>query len=183
MKNLISSLQHIFGDCKRPNSSNCLVKSSYETITQRQFFIFDDSKNQEPVRIVGKRNSYQLVVNNRHKENNEICLIKTDKCLFTDKFKKCDCILFNHNKIFFVEISEASMSGRNKKRNEAVIQLSTTIQLFNDNNIDLSFYEAYALICIKRTEPRIPQSSLNSKKEVFREKYQIDLVEGEEISF
>jgi hypothetical protein len=183
MKALLVSLQQLFGDCKRLDTSECSMRSSYEIITFRTFYVYDERNTQQPVRIVKKNEDYQLIVNNRHQTENEVCLIKTDKCLFTDQHKKCDCILFSKNKFFFIEISEAGSGNRGKKRKDAVEQLAATIEAIRNSNIDLSNYELKAVICFKGGEIRPTQPSLNTKRALFLEHYNIDLEEGNEIFF
>lgn len=183
MNNLISTLKEILGDCKRIHSSVCTSKTSYELTTDRTFYILDDRHDQHPVRLVRKTQDYQLTVNNRNKVENEVCIIKTDKCLFTDVTKKCDCILFNKNKFFFVEISEPGCSHRGKKRKHAVVQLGTTIEILKQNNIDISSYEATAIICFKNRVSKIPQPSQLLRRVEFQNKHNIPLVEDNEIWF
>lgn len=181
MNEQILALKNAFGDCQRVDSSICLEKTSYEITTSGYFFVMDDRKNEpdEPVKIVSDAYPYQLTVINNKKH--EICLVKTDKCLFTDAHKKCDCILFGNNKFFMVEISESG--NKTSKRNDAVEQLSTTIEIMKRNNIDLSPYEIKAIICFKNGKTNPTQPSRNTRKEIFRDKYNASLEEGNEIEF
>ncbi|MBK8610899.1 MAG: hypothetical protein IPL84_13405 [Chitinophagaceae bacterium] len=181
MNEQILALKNALGDCHRTRTSICLEKTSYEVTTSGYFFIMDDRHNEpdEPVKIVSDAYEYQLTVINN--QGHPICLVKTDKCLFTDAHKKCDCILFGNNKFFLVEISETGK--KNAKRKDAVEQLTTTIDILLNHNIDLSGYEKKAIICFKNTNTNPTRPSSNSMREVFREKYNISLEEGEEIEF
>ncbi|NOT52127.1 MAG: hypothetical protein HOP10_12715 [Chitinophagaceae bacterium] len=183
MNEFIISLKNALGDCKRLDTSNCISGTSYEIITHRLFCVFDDRSEDQPVRVVKKREDHQLKVSNRNKEENEICVLKTDKCLFTQDHKKCDCILFNKYKCFFVEISETSNGRRNSKRNDAVEQLGYTINLLREYNIDLNGLETKAIICFKMGAIRPTQPSLNTKRALFLEQYKVSLEEGNHISF
>lgn len=171
-------LKDALGDCKRINTSTCLIKSSYEIISEPIFFVFDD-KNEDPVQIVAEEDYFQLTVVNEN--NKEVCLVKTDKCLFTDEHKKCDCILFNQSKCFFVEIKDAKT--RSSKRRTAVSQLGCTIEVLRDNNIDFSGHETKAIICFKSGITRPTKPSLNTQRAVFLAKYRISLEEGNQIEF
>ena len=173
-------LKEVFGDCKRAGTSKCRLNSSYETVSLSNFFVFDD-EDQEPVNILIDKGEAQLIVNNENKE--DICLVKTDKCLFSDEHKKCDCILFSNNKVFLVEIKSSAPGNRGSKRREAVIQLGYTIQLLKDNSITLDAHETKAVICFKSGQIRPTQPSLNSQRAVFLEKHNISLEEGNEIIF
>jgi hypothetical protein len=170
-------LKELLGDCKHIASSTCTSKSSYECISLSSFYIFDNN----PVKVVDVNERYQLTVKND--ANQEICLVKTDKCLFTNEHKKCDCILFSQNKAFFIEISNSSAGQRGKKRKDAVEQLSATIDKLRENNIDLSSYNSKAIICFEREHKYPAQPSKNTQKAIFQEKYNTDLEEGNEIAF
>ena len=103
----VASLKLALGDCRRLNNSKCALRTSYEMISDVMFYIFDE-KDDEPVRILLAKGESQLtVINGSHED---ICIVKTDKCLFTDEIKKCDCILFNSSKAYLVEIKD----GRKK---------------------------------------------------------------------
>lgn len=181
MNELLLSLKNIFGDCSFTNNSLCLIKSSYEIISLSKFFVYDD-KLESPVRIARHNESHQLTVVNGN--GKEICLVKTDKCLFRNtSHKKCDCILFTEDKFFFVEISEASAGTRNSKRKDAVEQLSATIELLREKSIDFSSKNVKAVICFKSGQTRPTQPSNNSKRAWFQEQYNVRLEEGNEIVF
>jgi len=174
---LIVRLKSCLGDCKYLDSCTCILKSPYEIIEKTTFYIIDDN----PVRLVYNDDVYHLTVNNH--SNQEICLVKTDKCLFIQEIKKCDCILFSLTKIFFIEISNSSPASRSRKRKDAVDQLSSTIDKFIENNIDLSAYSSKAVICFVSGQTYPTQASSNTKRAMFLDKYKVYLEEGNEIIF
>jgi len=169
-----------FGDCKFAEVSDC--KGSYEDISAEDFYIYDPlPEDKQPVRIVTVSENHQLKIKNTYKT--EVCLVKTDKCLFPDDISKCDCLLFNHSKFFFVEIKSSSTGTRKDKRRDAVLQLGTTIEILINNGIDLSNFDAKAIICFKNENERPIQASRNSRRAEFLEKYRVSLDEGNKISF
>ena len=99
MKNRI---EQTLGNCKFQHVCECIEKNSFETNSTETFYILDEKDNEQPVRIVTALDNYQLTVNNFSAK--EISLLKTDNCLLTDDTQKCDCILFDNQKLFFVEI-------------------------------------------------------------------------------
>lgn len=180
MNQLILNLKAAFGECKRNHSSICPSGTSFEIIDSRKFFVFDDRMDDaNPVKIVDSDSSYQLTVEN--KNNTPICLIKTDKCLFTDEHKKCDCILFNTEKYFFVEISDAK--NKAVKRRKAVKQLAITLELYKQSNIDLTMHDLKAIICFRNGQTRPTQPSRNTMRAIFLEDHNVSLEEGNLISF
>ncbi|MBL7696133.1 MAG: hypothetical protein JNK91_14885 [Ferruginibacter sp.] len=182
MNALIESIKRAFGDCKRAGSSSCGYKSSYEVTTLGFFCIYDNTHDEDsgdPVKIVPSVENHQLRVKND--DQKPICLIKTDKCLFTDEHKKCDCIILSNDQCFFVEISDST--NRHRKRNDAVEQLSTTIDILNERGINLSNYQKRAIICFKSGKTRPTQTSFNTKQALFNDKYKIRLEEGNFIVF
>jgi hypothetical protein len=174
----ITLFKNVFGECKYLNTSPCLQKTSYQTTTSPLFGIFDE-KDEAPVLVVDINNEHQLKVKNP--ANGAVCIIKTDKCLFTDETKKCDCILFNNNKLFFVEIKDSN--NKSVARRKAAEQLGVSIELLVQNNIDLTQYETKAIICFKSGATRPTQPSLNTKRAIFLETYNISLEEGNLIEF
>lgn len=181
MNKIVEKFINAVGNCKRSHTSKCILKSSYEIISDRFFFVFDDKDNdpEEPVKIVGDKDDYQLRVQNQDKK--EICLIKTDNCLFNDDHQKCDCILISKDACFLVEISESR--NRNGKRNDAVAQLSKTIEVLKDKEIDLSIFNSKAIICFKSKKTKPVQASFNTQRAVFLDQYHISLEEANMISF
>lgn len=180
---ILQKIKDAFGDCKylaTPNCDNCEVKSSYQDVDLPEFYVFD-SKEVEPVQLAEKADDYQLAVKNNTEER--VVLIKLDNCLLTNETKKCDCVLLNSKKCFFVEIKDSSSGARSSNRRKAVEQLGITIELFKDNEIDISKHDAKAVICFKNSNTRPTQASNNAKKAVFLASYNIDLVEGNEIIF
>lgn len=181
MNKLILSLRDSLGDCKRIESSVCLRKTSYEIVNNRIFYVYDNTKDEHPIKVVDKMHDYQLTVNNHNKYDNDVCILKTDKCLLTDKHQKCDCIIFNRNKLFFVEISESRQKG-NKRRN-AVDQIESTISILRKSNINIERFEVAAIICFKNGKSRPTQASFNANRDAFLERNGIVLDETNEISF
>lgn len=184
MKELLSHIRTCLGDCKNLDFSICLEKTPYLIIRDSIFYVFDDNKEKErPVRVVGEFDDFQLTVVNSSERDGEICLIKNDSCLvITREEKKCDCIIFNKEKLYFIEITEAH--NRKAKRRKAVKQLGATIKHFNDRNVDLSEMHLTAIICFKHeAQTRIPNIGFKRRKDDFEETYKIDLVEVNSITF
>lgn len=180
---MLTQLKANCGDCKRLGTSKCATHTSYEYIESEQFFICDATEldNDQPVSVVAADKFYQLTVNNDSGAG--IFLVKTDKCLFTDEVSKCDCILFNDKKCFFVEIKTSSPGGRGNKRQKAVVQLATTIELIINSGIDLAPLELKAIICFKRNDIYPVRASFNTQRAAFMEKYGVSLDEGNLLSF
>ena len=176
---IAEQLKNKFGDCKFAGSSQCSIKSSYHFIDDEVFYIFD-SVDAQPVQV---RNdgAKQLTVLNSSKS--EICLVKTDNCLFTSEISKCDCVLISDKKFYFVEIKSGKTGNRKDKRNKAVHQLGATIEHFVNNEIDISARDAKAIICFKSERDYPVSASTNSKRAIFQEKYKVSLEEGNNIEF
>jgi hypothetical protein len=174
-------LEQIFGNCKFTHKCVCNSKSSFETIEEKQFFIFDDGINEVPVKLVAVSEDYHLTVNNNLQH--EIYLVKTDKCLLADDTQKCDCILFDDKQLFLAELKASSTGTRGTKRRKAKEQLIATIQLFNIKNIDRSNYKTFAIIAFKSIQPKIINTANNSDKATFFSLYDVHLIESNVISF
>lgn len=180
MNQLTSALKTAFGDCKNIHYKACANKTSYEEYNLEKLYVFDENNSKGPIQVVNKPPAQLTVLNSA---KNIFCILKSDKCLFTNEQKKCDCVVFNSEKIFFIEIKESSTGTRKSKRKKAVEQLAATIETLRDKNIDLSGHQKKAIICFKSDDSRPTKASANSQRAVFLEVYGVDLDEGNEIEF
>jgi hypothetical protein len=171
------------GSCKFQQRCTCKIKDSYECITLEEFYIFDEEDNTTPSKIVVKNEYFQLSVKNSTKS--EVTFVKIDKCLFPEEKgkKKCDCILFNENAFFLVEIKNSKPDGRSSARKKAIGQLEATIEQLYLKEINVSELSAKAVICFKADNPYPIRTSQKSKQAVFQIKYNVHLLEGNLIEF
>jgi hypothetical protein len=172
-----NTLEVLFGNCKFTMNCVCHTKSAFESIVAEIFYVSDG----KPVKIVSNNESFELTVKNPQRKL--IDFVKTDKCLLSDEVKKCDCILVSDQIVYLVEIKNCNAGGRGKRRKDASMQLSSTIELLKLYNFDFNGYHTTALICFKTVEPRITQASKNSARAIFKSKYGISLEEGNLITF
>jgi hypothetical protein len=105
----LESLKVAFGDCKYVSCA-CNTRSSYLNISRPEIFIYDE-KDENPIQITESDQPFQLKVLNPNSQ--EICIIKTDHCLFTDQTKKCDCVIFDTSLCYFVEIKKQERIEKN----------------------------------------------------------------------
>lgn len=178
-------LETALGNCKFPHLCTCNTKNSFEETNEAIFYVYDEEggQNQNPSRIVNNDEDFQLTIHNESKKN--ICFVKTDKCLVVEEesLQKCDCLVFDDKQFYYVEIKTCKSGKRAQRRREVIPQLASTIDLLLENKIDLKDFKTTALICFKTTFPRIIQASQKSASAIFKEKYNIDLAEGNEIVF
>lgn len=180
---VLQQIRDTLGDCKHLETSNCTncdVKSSYVTINDKKFFVYD-SKNDEPVRVVPDGYDHQLIVVNN--TDNVVTLLKTDDCLFNHETKKCDCIVLNDTQCFLVEIKSCSRGTKGTMRQEAKRQLAITIQLLRESNIDISNINLEARICFRGGANRPTQASYNTMRYEFLSQHGVMLDEGNTITF
>ncbi len=176
---ILQQLKERLGDCKFSDKSFCENKSSYHHINEEEFYIYDADDNQ-PIRIV-RNGDYQLKVFNSL--SSDICVVKIDRCLLKDQDqKKCDCVLFDESKMYFVEIKSSSPGTRKDKRNKAILQLGATIEYFETKGISLNSIESVAIICFKNFS-RTPNAANDTKFGDFARKYKIILEEKSTIKF
>lgn len=176
MDQLLATFKAAFNDCKC-TTCECENKTAYEIVSYGTFFIYDEP-NEQPVQI-GQEGVYQLLVRNQNKKG--VCVIKVDKCLFTDEHKKCDCILFNNDSFFLVEIKDAK--NKQKSRCIAITQLASTLDILKENSVNCTKYNAKAVICFRLPKTRPIQTSFNTQRAIFFSTYKVDLFEGNEVVF
>lgn len=174
------AIEQHFGNCKFRHKCLCTTKNSFEFTEEKVFFIYDEKNTEQPVRIVSSKDPSHLTITNQNCKL--ICLIKTDNCLLDDETRKCDCILFDDTKLFFIEIKNVNTKGRQASKIEAVKQLGITIELLKEK-IDFSPYLTAAVICLKSFRPYITSASTNTARASFLEKHRVRLEEGNVIEF
>jgi len=179
------TLNDAFGDCHRQRSTPCKIATSYIETDRAEFYIFDDAENvKRPVTILEEKGDSQLTIINSH--GFHIHIVKTDNCLFSsaDGHKRCDCILFNETRIYLVEIKNSGKSTRSAARDKAILQLGDTIDLLKNNGIIPTIQQIFAVICFKLIDKHQVTNTTNSTRRIlFFEKYNIDLLEGNVILF
>lgn len=180
---MIEKIKDAFGECKNQLKCDCLVKSSYETYKSKKLFIYDDpNNNEQPIKLVDEKSEHQLIVENLNEK--DVIVIKNDNCLSEEikRIRKCDCILTDDEKIFFVEIKDTKLRGRGNARDEAVEQLAFSLSSFKEKILFDEFENCFAVICFKSKSEYPITSRNNNLKEFFREKYNTQFSEGNLIS-
>jgi hypothetical protein len=178
----IEQLKQKFGGCKFQQRCRCANKTPYETSYENAIYVYDPpTEENQPVRFVKETDRYQLTIENPLGQS--VLIVKTDKCLFDDTTKKCDCILANHEQVYFVEIKDTKLKRRNAARAEAISQLEITLQQFADNQINDPKCSTFAVICFRTLHPNIIKPSELKRKATFFEKYGAKLIEGSHIVF
>jgi len=177
-----AELELAFGNCQYPHKCICDECNSFQLVTEPILYLLDEGGSSEhPVQIVQQEQDFQLTVNNFMQK--EICLTKLDKCLIANEISKCECLLFDTSKLFFVEIKSSSTGGRGKRRKKAIEQLGNTVRLLREKNINIGAFDAKAIICFKNVEPRITNSAANTAKVIFNQEFGIELEERNYIDF
>ncbi len=180
---MIEKIKDAFGDCKNLLKCACSIKSSYETYRLRKFYIYDGpNTNEQPIKLVDEKSERQLIVDNLKEK--KITVIKNDNCLSEEVkgVRKCDCIITDNEKIFFVEIKDTKHRGRSSAREEAVEQLEFSLQLFKEKIVFNDYENCFVIICFKSKSEYPITARNNNLKEFFREKYNTQYSEGNLIS-
>ena len=142
---ILEQLKQNLGDCKFKDKCVCLNNSAYEICTEEEFFIFDPV-GEIPSKIVTSNEEYHLAVKNKLKK--EIVFVKSDWCLIKEE-RKCDTILFDNEKVYFVELKKVKLKGRSEAKKDAVAQIESTLKKLNDNKVNYTLLNSFAVICFK----------------------------------
>jgi hypothetical protein len=137
-------------------------------ITQLAEFEIIDKQTSRCVLQEGHTENGNLWVKNKLQK--EIFFLAIDKCLFFDKKddpSRCDCALFDENRICFVEIKESNKSKRRDRRNKAIEQLAQTIHLFR--NLGIHFSQFDALVCFSTYQTFPKRRNLDKEIEFLNE--------------
>ena len=150
------------------DDNNCL-----DTLTKKEFEIYD-CEEEKRCYIATEYGQFK-VINSLEKE---ISFLAIDKCLFfdNDKFKKCDCLLFDKENICFIEIKACKFKQRKSNKKTAISQLKSTIEIFRKEfDIDKKI-EAY--LCIGMNPENPPRASSSDMILEFEEELDTKLLEG-----
>jgi len=139
-----------------------------ETISDRDFYIYDSDEEQRC--FIDKEGNHSTgaqlfkVINHN---NQNIRFLAIDKCLFfdSDKFKRCDCLIYDEKYLCFIELKKVDTTrNRNSAKKTARAQLYSTITIFKEKfDFENRIVEAYLCVGYKPTKPAILASSQSAK--------------------
>lgn len=149
----------------------CLTK-----IIDKHTFVFEDEK----AVFVSDKDKHHLHIEN--KTSTYFYFIQNDDCIMKKvKGGQCDYVICNDQNIYFTEIKVATGNHANHRK-EAYSQLENTFKYYS-KKIDVSTIENLnALVCFPSPR-RIIKVSASSKRKEFKIKYNLNLQEGNYISF
>ena len=159
-----------------PNiEENCLI-----TITDKHTFVFEDQELKKGV-FVNANEKYHLHIQNN--TNSEYHFIQNDDYVMKSvKGGQCDYVVLNDNCIYFTEI-KATDENLSVRRQKGIKQLENTIKFYLKKIDSIDLESKNAIICFDNNKRIAPQASVSTKRKEFKMKYQIDLHEGNYISF
>jgi len=175
---MIQSLRVAFGV---DNNSACLSETTavcievfdcYDCIPAEQRS-YIRTKDEEPV---------HFTLNNPKAEN--ICFAAVDNCLLGSRDPaKCDFIIGNEQKFYFVEIKNTIINKRRAARASALTQLDSSIGHLR-KSINLIDTELIAVICLKAKQVYPLQTATRSAEVVkFKLTHNATLMEGQSAIF
>lgn len=94
--------------------------------------------------------------------------------------KKCDWVLFENNRIYFIESKDVKLRGRAKERIDATKQLIATIEFYK-SKIELDAISIFSQICFK-SNSKIIKTGDQARKVLFKQ-YNSEFSEGNLIKF
>lgn len=175
---MIQALRDVFGV---DETSVCLFETNnvliqvydcYDCIPalQRSYI---KSKEEKPV---------HFTLNNP--SNINVCFAAVDNCLIDSAgLARCDFIIGNSKKLYFVEVKQVRTSKRRAARADAILQLRATID-FLKTRIDLNDTNLIAVICLKAKKAYPLQNATRSAEIVaFKEQLNANLMEGQNATF
>jgi hypothetical protein len=104
---------------------------------------------------------------------NEFCVMKNVPT------KKCDWVIFDNTKLYFIESKDVKPRSRNKERKDAIKQLIASINYFKSKN-DISKLTIFSQICFK-SNSKIIKTGDQARKVLFKE-YNSEFNEGNYIT-
>jgi hypothetical protein len=114
----------------------------------------------------------------------DLVFVALDNCVFkSHQGSRCDFIIGNYCKLYFVEIKQVKKGKRSQARTDAIQQLESSISTFR-GKINLTNTEIIAVICLKAKQVHPLQSATRGAQIVaFKENYNAALMEGQSHTF
>jgi len=161
--------------------TNCLIETDSQLIE-----IFDDYDCPSGLqRCYIKTEANQLVdfkLNNPLRSNITFAAID-NSILLAHQQSRCDFLIGNFQKLYFVEIKRVNKGKRRQARDQAIQQLHASVSLFK-RKIDLAQTELIAVICLKAKQVHPLQSATRAAAMVtFKEDFNATLMEGQTHNF
>jgi len=103
-----------------------------------------------------------------------------DNCILKSKdISRCDFVIGNFEKLYFVEIKRVNKGQRRQARTSAIQQLQSSLSLFK-SKLNLTDTELIAVICLKAKQIHPLQTATRAAEMVaFKETYNANLMEGQ----
>lgn len=120
----------------------------------------------------------------RNPLNRRLCFAAIDNCLVDSTGSlRCDFVIGNFKKLYFVEVKQVNTSKRRAARTDAILQLQATIE-FLKNRMDLNNTVLIAVICLKAKKAYPLQNATRAAEMVaFKEQLNASLMEGQSVIF
>ena len=175
---MIQILRNVFGVteksvCLAETKSICIeVYDCYDCkATEQRSYI--RTRQEEPV---------HFTLNNPDAKN--LCFAALDNCLLNIQDPaRCDFILGNTQKLYFVEIKNTIANQRRAARTSAINQLHSAIA-YVKNKADITTTELIAVVCLKAKQVYPLQTATRSAEIVkFKETHNAVLMEGQSAVF
>ena len=158
--------------------------SCVNEIVDKHKFILEDDTLMKGV-FVNANELHHIHIENKILEN--YFFVQNDDCVMKSiSGGQCDYVIFNSKNIHFVEVKATNQNLKTHKQ-KLYKQLENTFKFYKD--FLEKFEMKFALVCFEHknqngyTKRKVPQSSLSEKKVLFKTNYNVDLFEGNYISF
>jgi hypothetical protein len=161
--------------------TNCLIETNSELI--EVYDCYDCIPGEQRCYIkIAEDQPVHFELNNPLKSN--LVFAALDNCLLqAHQQSRCDFLLGNFQKLYFVEIKRVSKGQRRQARNQAIQQLHSSISLFK-GKINLTNTVLIAVISLKAKQVHPLQSATRAADMVaFKENYNASLMEGQSHTF
>lgn len=131
------------------------------------------------VQLKTKEEYWNLCLENENLK--EILFLENENSIMKNEVsKKCDWVIFENSKLYFIESKDVKPRSRNKERNDAIKQLITTIEFYK-SKIDLDSISIFSQVCFQ-SKSRVIKAGDQARKVLFKQ-YNSEFSEGNYISF
>jgi uncharacterized protein YjbI with pentapeptide repeats len=157
--------------------SNCLSQTNSTVI--EVYDCYDCAPSEQRSYIRNNDNQpIHFKLSNSQKAN--LLFVALDNCVLQSAdLSRCDFVIGNFQKLYFVEIKQVSKGQRRSSRINAIDQLHSSITLFREK-LDLTHTELIAVICLKaKLIHPLKNATSMAAAVAFKQNYNAILMEGQ----
>ena len=148
-------------------------------LSRNNVYYLVDDKNSEITRFVSKNENFDLEI----KTQNDYIFIDNDRYIMNnaeERIKKCDWIVFNFQKFYFIEAKNVLDNYRKQAREEAYLKFEHTLEYYKSFNFEYSI-KKFAVLNFRKQKNDISNAAMKELKEKYKTYLKLNYTETNQL--